>query len=446
MKLRLLILLLAAAALAAAPATAQTIKSLGYNTTNGFVTYSGSNSLTFTNALQFSTNARAATRTNLDLGAAWLTNTSVTNFRTAIGLGATWLTNTNVTNFRTDIGLGATNSVTFSNITASGIINAKDSTATPATNAAAAQGIQWSGLGGSQHAAIYGGYSGAVQIALSVGTTSNALSDVATFRATGMTISSNAIVGGTLAVSGNVTMSGIGNTAPSQTADSASSLMTRELSDARYLGLKSHSINFSMMSTRTTNGGASSISRGSWQLFTPTNLSSFASVWGAWGYLLGLDVAQQYVNFTNPFSISFSRSANPANLPRTGLVQYVQLGRDVSSISTTNIKLAQKGVGIQFASNGVTPFVHNGTSLTDGSLITNISTYNRFVLRWVPATAFEVYGVANGSEPVLLGSVTSNLPTGIGVSDSVLEFSQLDSGSGGANSFLFLTTAYITTP
>jgi hypothetical protein len=244
----------------------------------------------------------------------------------------------------------------------------------------------------------------------------------------------------------DVALGGTANTAPSQTASSGSSLMTRELSDARFLGLKSHSINFAMMSTRTTNGGQSSSSRGSWQLFNATNLSSFASVWGAWGYLLGLDVAQQYVNFTNPFSISFSRSANPANLPRTGLVQYVQLGRDVSSINTTNIKLAQKGVGIQFASNGVTPFVHNGTSLTDGSLITNVSTYNRFVLRWVPATAFEVYGVANGSEPVLLGSVTSNLPTGVGVSDSVLEFSQLDSGSGGANSFLFLTTAYITTP
>jgi hypothetical protein len=44
-----------------------------------------------------------------------------------------------------------------------------------------------------------------------------------------MTVASNAIVGGTLAVTGNVTMSGVGNTAPSQTADSASSLMTRAL-------------------------------------------------------------------------------------------------------------------------------------------------------------------------------------------------------------------------
>ena len=116
MKLRLSILLLAAA-LAAAPAAGQTVKSLGYNTTNGQIVYSGSNSLTFTNALQFSTNARAATRTNLDLGAAWLTNTSVTNFRTAIGLGATWLTNTNVTNFRTAIGLGTANSPVFTAIT-----------------------------------------------------------------------------------------------------------------------------------------------------------------------------------------------------------------------------------------------------------------------------------------------------------------------------------------
>lgn len=61
------------------------------------------------------TNAAGA-RTNLGLGASWLTNTDVTNFRTAIGVGATWLTNTNVTNFTTAIGLGATNNVRFNSI------------------------------------------------------------------------------------------------------------------------------------------------------------------------------------------------------------------------------------------------------------------------------------------------------------------------------------------
>jgi hypothetical protein len=119
----------------------------------------------------------AASRTNLGLGATWLTNTNVTNFRSAIGLGAadnvtfsggtfngqvtfnedvfgsssielfigtngiqlsssgisflgtatattrtnlglgaTWLTNTNVTNFRTAIGLGAANDVTLRSV------------------------------------------------------------------------------------------------------------------------------------------------------------------------------------------------------------------------------------------------------------------------------------------------------------------------------------------
>ena len=235
MKLRLLILL--AAALAAAPAAGQTVKSLGYNTTNGFVTYSGSNSLTFTNALQFSTNARAATRTNLGgttLGNSVFTATNTAAAQVAIlgtnaeintsgGLvGITLSTNetkllnpisfpflggaTAAATSRTNLELGATNNVTFSNITATGIVTANDSTATPATNASAAQGIQWPGLGGSQHAAIYGGYAGAAQIALAVGT-SNSLSDVATFRATGMTVASNAVVGGTLAVSNTATFS-----------------------------------------------------------------------------------------------------------------------------------------------------------------------------------------------------------------------------------------------
>jgi hypothetical protein len=59
-----------AALLLCAPSHAQTIKSLGVNTTNGFIVYGGTNPLTFTNSLQFATNARAATRTNLGLGTA----------------------------------------------------------------------------------------------------------------------------------------------------------------------------------------------------------------------------------------------------------------------------------------------------------------------------------------------------------------------------------------
>jgi len=579
--------------LAAAPATAQTIKSLGFNTTNGFVTYSGSNSLTFTNALQFSTNARATTRTNLGLGGSdsvtfsnlslssngslaigGMNITAITSgidlafkragstelelktnglvlhsgsysfsggnsngastTRTNLGLGATWLTNTNVTNFRTAIGLGTTNNPIFSAITltegdelqinGSGIYSVGFGTqiefetqtldqdgfrvfawatnsfavtppATFSTNVSIAGSLTvgsfttttpstWA-LDATQTAAatngrltlpsnanvirltnnnaissVTNGVLGAFYYLVNQATNAVTISNVGGITIDGaqnLTLSPNesatVVATGATNVSvanrgdlTDVALGGTANTAPSQTASSGSSLMTRELSDARYMGLKSHSINFAMMATKTASGGQSSSSRGSWQLFTATNANSFASAWGAWGYLLGLDGTQQYISFTNPLTISFSRTAATATLPRTGLFQYVQLGRDVTTISATNTKLAQKGLGVQFASNGLTPFVHNGTSLTDGALITNISNYNRFVLRWVPATAFEVYGVANGSEPVLLGSVTSNLPSGIGVTDSALEFMQLDSGSGGANAWFFLNTAYITTP
>ena len=55
---RLLSIILLAAALTAAPAAGQTIKSLGYNTTNGQVVYSGTNTLTFTNPLNLTNTVR----------------------------------------------------------------------------------------------------------------------------------------------------------------------------------------------------------------------------------------------------------------------------------------------------------------------------------------------------------------------------------------------------
>jgi hypothetical protein len=82
-----LFLTLALATLCAVTGYGQTIKSLGY-TTNGQIV--AATNVVWTNAFSFSTNTAAAeVRTNLQLGATWLTNDNVTNFRTAIGLGAT---------------------------------------------------------------------------------------------------------------------------------------------------------------------------------------------------------------------------------------------------------------------------------------------------------------------------------------------------------------------
>ena len=62
---------------------------------------------------------------------------------------------------------------------------------------------------------------------------------LATWNSNTVTFATNVTVGGTLAVTGNVTLSGVNNTATAQTADSASSLMTRGLSDARFYPLAS---------------------------------------------------------------------------------------------------------------------------------------------------------------------------------------------------------------
>jgi len=108
----------------------QTIKSLGYNT-NGNVVYTGTNVLTFTNNIGFSSG-----RIEIGQGLGFWDEADGTyalffqgddpvilnsrwnddSVRSALGLGATWLTNTNVTNFRAAIGLGATNEVQFAHI------------------------------------------------------------------------------------------------------------------------------------------------------------------------------------------------------------------------------------------------------------------------------------------------------------------------------------------
>jgi hypothetical protein len=248
MKLRLSILLLAAA-LAASPAAGQTIKSLGYNTTNGNIV--AATNVTFTNSVGFATNAQSETRTNL-------------------GLGATWLTNNNVTNFRAAIGLGTTNTVTFGSLQLQGSgslaiggmnLTAPDSGVdlavlrTGATNMV----LTTNGLvlhvgsysfssGNTTGAAITRTNLGGTTVGNAVFTATNAAS-AATTIGLGTTNSptfSNLTLNGTLGVSnaatfstnvtvtGNATLNGVGNIAPSQTADSGSSLMTRDLSDARF--------------------------------------------------------------------------------------------------------------------------------------------------------------------------------------------------------------------
>jgi hypothetical protein len=112
----------------------QTIKSLGYNTTNNRVVGpTNTNALVFTNAANFDGGAVFGGDVFINSFAISFGGTERINLEEArflgewafdepgawrdnLGLGATWLTNTNVTNFRTDIGLGALNTVKFTSI------------------------------------------------------------------------------------------------------------------------------------------------------------------------------------------------------------------------------------------------------------------------------------------------------------------------------------------
>ena len=319
MKLRLSILLLAAA-LAASPAAGQTIKSLGYNTTNGQVVYSGTNTLTFTNPLNLTNTVRVgvfgqggasgfAGRTSGGNLALYGTNVTTaqpsfygfdgfnnTAFsagvaRTNLGLSTTdavtfqslvadqlqVLIGTNLyVNLADDVSeffvplqledeLAVVGAATFStNVTVNGNLSVGSfTTTTPSTwaldatqTAAATNGIL--ALPSNANVirltnnnainGVSGGVLGAFYYLVNQTTNAVTISNVggitvqsgtpltlganqaATLVATGATNASVAARGDL----NDVTLGGTANTAPSQTASSGSSLMTRELSDARF--------------------------------------------------------------------------------------------------------------------------------------------------------------------------------------------------------------------
>ena len=185
--------------------------------------------------------------------------------RASLGLGATWLTNTSATNFRTAIGLGATNDVTFSNVTVNGNISVGSlTTTTPSTwaldatqTAAATNGrltlpsnanvIRLTN--NNAISSVTNGVLGAFYFIVNQATNAVTISNVggitidgaqnltlspnesATLVATGATNASVAARGDL----NDVALGGTQNTAPSQTASSGSSLMTRALTDQRQI-------------------------------------------------------------------------------------------------------------------------------------------------------------------------------------------------------------------
>jgi len=121
------------ATLCAANSYGQTMKALSYNVSNGVVAYSSTNTLQLPSSVKFggdagivSSSLQFANEDRISLEETrffgdWTFGGSITfeaaaSVRTNLGLGATWLTNGNVTNFLAAIGLSATNNVSFNSV------------------------------------------------------------------------------------------------------------------------------------------------------------------------------------------------------------------------------------------------------------------------------------------------------------------------------------------
>ena len=372
MKLRLLILL--AAALAASPAAGQTIKSLGYNTTNGVVPTSlSTNTLRFTNAegLQFN----KLTTANMVLGTNGVMTFYTTNSGFDFSAGAT------AAQFCDDLGLGATNAVTF------GTLTAEQLQVKVGTN-------------------LYVGLADDV---------SEFWTDVAvneTLSVSGSaTFATNVTVGGTLAVTGNVTLSGSDNLMPNATnAASASSLMTRSLTDLQMFGLLGlyDPVRLASGTVTGTNGGGFDNYGSSYDLRTGTNAAGTV-VYNAGGFTRQTTAGSAAnAAWANRIVVAW-----PFNRNSTNNEVRLQYGRSTSA--NTHGALTARGIGIRINGNNMFFETHDGTTAfetTDAVPLTHNFGQDVF---W----AISESGVVRfyRGQNTLLATVTNNAPTN-GVSDN----------------------------
>jgi hypothetical protein len=133
------------------------------------------------------------------------------NIVDATATGRAVLTAANAAAAATAVGLGTANDVTFNRVQVGGATFTADDFSGGNFEITAGHALTFAS----------GGTPGATLTNLGLGAANNV-----TF--------SNITASGTLGVTSNATFSGTANLAPSQTADSGSSLMTRDLSDARY--------------------------------------------------------------------------------------------------------------------------------------------------------------------------------------------------------------------
>jgi hypothetical protein len=436
---RLLSIILLAAALAAAPAAGQTIKSLGFNTTNGqIVANTGTNVLTFTNRIKvgaLSEFTRIAAFDSPDAAGINLVDQYIEDTNGPFGIGAeygigsfnmyvpiTFYSNSIAAATRTNLGGTTVGNAVFTATNAAAARTAIGATTTGSdllttASAAAGRGV----LGGTSFGgAIFAGSSASAKptlIASILGfATTNSLgfdsSLTNLWTATNAASAATAIgLGATDSVTfsnvtatGNATLNGSGNLAPSQTASSGSSLMTRELSDFRLFGQLAllDQIRSDMGTVHSTNGGGGAIDVNGFDLTTSTNSASSSLYRGYFG-------SKQTLSGTGGNTVWQGRvvAAWSFNRFNTNVEVRMQFGRNASV--TNHGPLDERGMGIRVNGNNMFFETHDGTTLFETTNAVALTHNFGPDVFWAVSES----GVARfyRGESTLLATVTNNVPT-----------------------------------
>jgi len=196
--------------------------------------------------------------------------------------------------------------------------------------------------------------------------------------ASSATFATNVTVGGTLTATGNATLNGVNNTMPNATnAASASSLMTRDLSDARY----TTSVWITQFSDNQT------ITNAGFQLLAPGRFN-------AWSFGYGASVPSGFTQFR--VVLGFGWLQNPAT-NSTNFPVFVQFeNKGAASTATTE---AEHGTAFSRANLYPTNAASTGLpgTLTRRAVFNTTNTAYSFISDWVTIpSAWQSNAASNG--------------------------------------------------
>ena len=235
---------------------------------------------------------------------------------------------------------------------------------------------------------------------------SDGVSTVFEYSTNSFAVTPNATFETNVTISGNATLNGVGNIAPHQTASSADSLMTRDLSDLRLFGKLAmvELMNPNMGVVYATNGAAGTPNVNGFDITTSTNSASSAFYSGATALKQTLSGMAANTSWQGRVVVGWT-----INRYSTNNEVRMQLGRD-SGGPRAHGPLINRGIGIRVSANNMFFETHDGT--------THFETTNAVPVVFGFGATDVLWAVAQSGvvrfyrgESTLLATVTNNVPT-----------------------------------